>query len=43
MKGGERALPNNHYSGHRKTTKNKDLEKEMWIAGFKYSYRRMKQ
>jgi len=45
------ALPNRHYSawtlqGHRnrerpKNTWKRDLEKEMWTAGFRYSRRKM--
>ena len=44
------ALPNRHYSGHRtaikiegdqKTPGKRDLEKEMWTAGFRYSWRKM--
>jgi len=46
------ALPNRHYSGHHraveieprgrsKNTWKRDLEKEMWTAGFRYSWRKM--
>ena len=44
------ASPNRHYSGHHKATEEevdhgilgkKDLEKEMWTAGYKYSWRKM--
>jgi len=42
-------LPSNHYSGHHKATEEesdpgtleRDLEKEMWMEGFRYSWRKM--
>jgi len=43
-------LSNKHYSGHHKFTEKdeskkypkKDLQKDMWTEGFKYSWRKMK-
>jgi len=43
------ASPNKRYSGHHKATEEegdqgilvRDLEKEMWTAGYKYSWRKM--
>jgi len=42
------ASPNRRYSGHHKAaegrarnTWRRDLEKEMWTAGYKYSWRKM--
>jgi len=43
-------LPSKHFSGHHKAaeeegrpsnTWRRDLEKEMWTAGFRYSWRKM--
>jgi len=42
-------LPNKHYSGRRRAidiednqrTRGRDMQKEMWTAGFRYSWRKM--